>query len=95
MSGPLSRVLGAFSAGAASLDEVAKWSGLDRRTVADAVENLVAMGRLEARALTSGCPSGGCGTCASGTADGHAGCGTPGPSVDRQGRVLVELRVRR
>lgn len=95
MSGPVSAVLAEFHAGATSLHEIAERTGLPREVVSAAADQLVRLGRLEARQLSSGCPTGGCGTCASGTDDGQAGCGASGPSRTRSGPVLVELRVRR
>jgi len=93
--GPLSAVLLAFDDGAHSLDEVAHRCDLSIDVVRAAVDHLVRMGRLEARELAVGCPPGGCGSCATGTARGTAGCGAPGPSDGRSGPVLVTLSVRR
>jgi FeoC like transcriptional regulator len=95
VSGPLTLVLDAFGAGAASLGEVESATGLSRDVVAASVDHLVRMGRLEAAQLSMGCPTGGCGTCASGTADGAAGCGAPAPSGGRRGPALVALTLRR
>ncbi len=92
---PLSDVLDAFAAGAHSLDDVARRTGLSRDTVDGVVDQLVRMGRLEAKELAMGCPSGGCGSCASGHGDGTAGCGSEGPSTARTGPVLVTLSLRR
>lgn len=94
MSSPLSAVLDAMRSGAGSLDEVARTTGLAPDTVRAAVDHLRRLGRLEATELTSGCPSGGCGSCASGTVDGRAGCGSGGPSPTRSGPVLVQLTLR-
>lgn len=91
---PLRAVLGAFDAGATSLSDVARRTGLDRDVVDASVEHLVRMGRLSAGTLSTGCPDGGCGSCASGD-DGSAGCGSSGPSSRRQGPVLVTLSVTR
>jgi len=95
VSGPLTRVLDAFGAGAASLGEVESVTGLSPDVVAASVDHLVRMGRLEAARLSMGCPTGGCGTCASGAADGTAGCGAPAPSSGRRGPALVALTLRR
>lgn len=95
MSGPLSAVLAALDEGAGSLDEVARRTGLSRDVVSAGVDHLVRLGRLETRELGSGCPTGGCGSCASGTTDGAAGCGSSGPSASRRGPVLVEIRMPR
>lgn len=93
--GPLSAVLAAFQEGATSLAAVAERTGLSPEVVGASVDHLVRLGRLESRELTSGCPSGGCGSCASAAGDGLPGCGAPGPGVDRRGPVLVALSVRR
>lgn len=92
---PLRAVLDAFTAGAASLDEISTATGLDRDVVAASIDHLRRMGRIEAKELSMGCPGGGCGSCASGTADGTAGCGASGPSAQRRGPVLVQLSLRR
>lgn len=94
-AGPLTVVLAAFQSGVTSLDEVSTRTGLSRDVVAASVDHLVRLGRIEARSLAIGCPDGGCGTCASGTADGTAGCGSSGPSTRRSGPVLVSLSLRR
>ncbi len=87
-------MLDAFAVGAVSLDEVARRTGLARDAVDAAVDHLVRMGLIDAKELSLGCPSGGCGTCASGAADGAPGCGAPAPSATRRGPVLVTLTVR-
>ena len=92
---PLAAVLAAFEQGATSLDEVARVTGLDRQVVEVGVDHLRRMGRIEARELAMGCPSGGCGGCASANADGSAGCGAAAPSATRTGPVLVQLSLRR
>ncbi len=94
-AGPLTKVLAAFEAGADGFDDIVRRTGLRRDVAEAAVDHLVRMGRLEARSLSVGCPTGGCGTCASGRADGTAGCGAAGPSTARRGPVLVALRLRR
>lgn len=93
-SSPLRDVLAAFDAGARSRAEIGSLTGLRRDSVDAAIEHLVRMGRLEARELSTGCPGGGCGACASGV-DGAPGCGASGPSAQRSGPVLVQLTVRR
>lgn len=95
VSGPLSQVLAAFVDGATSLDEVAVITGLDRGVVSTAVDHLRRMGRIDVKELAMGCPGGGCGSCASGTVDGTAGCGSHGPTQSRTGPVLVQLSLRR
>ena len=92
-AGPLRAVLAAFEDGAASLTEVSRRTGLERDVVVAAVDHLVRIGRLSAERMSSGCPGGGCGSCASGTGD-APGCGSPSPSAGRQGPVLVALSVR-
>jgi hypothetical protein len=95
MSGsPLRAVLDAFSGGASTLDDVAAITGLPRDVVDAAVEHLVRVGQLSASTLTVGCPSGGCGSCASGTSSGP-GCGAAAPGPARSGPVLVALSLRR
>ena len=92
---PLSAVLTAFEAGSRSLGEVATRSDLPLDTVRACVDHLVRMGRLDAKELAIGCPSGGCGSCASATDDGAAGCGSSAPSARRSGPVLVAISLRR
>jgi hypothetical protein len=91
---PLRSVLAALDDGARSRSEVCDRTGLRRDVVDAAIEHLLRMGRLDARELTSGCPDGGCGSCASGVGS-APGCGAPGPSARRPGPVLVSLSVRR
>jgi hypothetical protein len=91
---PLRSVLDAIDSGAGSRADIVRATGLRADLVAAAIDHLVRMRRLEARALTSGCPSGGCGSCASGIGD-APGCGAVGPSPARTGPVLVALSVRR
>lgn len=95
MSGPLRRVLAAFDEGAASLDDVARISGLDRPMVEAAVAQLSRMGRLEVKELTLGCPGGGCASCASGHADASPGCGASRQSAARRGLAIIQLSPRR
>lgn len=94
MSGPLTQVLDAFRHGAGSITEVGERTGLDDQLVRACVDHLVRSGRLSAKELSVGCPSGGCGHCASGTAEGTPGCGAGAPSRTRSGPVLVELQLR-
>ena len=95
MSGPLSAVLKAFEAGAGSLGEVEARTGLSRDVVQASVDHLVRMGRLHASELAMGCPSGGCGSCASASAEGAPGCGASHPDPGRRGPALVALTLRR
>jgi bacterioferritin-associated ferredoxin len=94
-SRPVTAVLAALQGGARSLAEVAERTGLGRDVVDAAITHLVRLGRLEAEELAIGCPSAGCGGCASGTAEGTAGCRSSAPSTRRSGPVLVALRVSR
>lgn len=94
MSSPLRSVLTAFEDGARSRTDVVTRTGLRRDVVDAAIDHLLRIGRLDARELTSGCPGGGCGSCASGVGD-TPGCGASGPSAARSGPVLVSLTVRR
>ncbi|WP_300083207.1 FeoC-like transcriptional regulator [Propioniciclava sp.] len=94
MSGPLTQVLDAFRAGAASLADVGRMTGLRPDVVRASVDHLVRLGRMDAKELAAGCPASGCGSCASGLPDGRAGCGASGPSVARTGPVLVALTLR-
>ncbi|GAB3624048.1 hypothetical protein GCM10027418_21320 [Mariniluteicoccus endophyticus] len=94
MSGPLSQVLAAIEDGATSVDDIARRCTMEPSAVRAGIDHLVRMGRLETSELSSGCPSGGCGTCAS-AVEGAPGCGSPRPSAARRGPVLVQLRVRR
>lgn len=95
MTRPLTAVLAAFTAGAASLTEVEGRTGLSHDVVNAAVDHLVRAGRLEATSLSAGCPSGGCGGCAFAASDGSAGCATGAPTPGRRGPGLVALSVRR
>jgi hypothetical protein len=93
-SSPLRSVLSALEDGASSRTAVSDRTGLRRDVVDAAIEHLLRMGRLDARELTTGCPDGGCGSCASGSGT-RPGCGAAGPSARRSGPVLVSLQVRR
>ena len=93
--GPLRAVLAAFDAGAYSFGEVATRCDLPLDMVRACVDHLVRMGRLDAEELAIGCPTGGCGSCASGADAGTAGCGSRAPSSRRSGPVLVAISVRR
>ena len=84
MSSPLRTVLDAVTAGARSRAELRASTGLRPDLLDAALEHLVRMGRLESTALGTGCPTDGCGSCASGIGD-EPGCGKP------SGPVLVQL----
>jgi len=95
---PLTAVLTAFGSGASSLAEVAHRTGLDRDVVDASVEHLIRIGMIQASTLSSGCPDGGCGSCASGAGDAEApvpGCGSAGSTAERRGPVLVALTLAR
>ena len=88
---PLRAVLAELDAGAPTLDEVARRTGLPRDVVGAAVDHLVRLGRVTSSALSTACPDDGCGTCPAGSAcDAH---GAPAPAGRRP--VLVALSVRR
>lgn len=95
VAGPLRQVLAAFEGGAASLAEVQRVTGLTPDVLDASVAHLVRLGRLEARELSLGCPSSGCGGCASATVEGTPACGSAGPSPTRRGPALVALTLRR
>lgn len=90
---PLRAVLESIEAGTSSVADVAARTGLQPDVVRGAVDNLVRLGRLSAEAMAFGCPSGGCGSCAS-ARGGTPACGLSRASAQRQGPVLVTLRVR-
>lgn len=87
---PLQSVLDAFDTGVRSRADLVRATGLSPDVLDAAVDHLVRVGRLEARVLSSGCPTGGCGSCASGDGD-APGRTAPGPSPQRRGPVLVQL----
>jgi len=86
---PLRAVLAELTAGAHTLDDVARRTGLDRDLVHAAVEQLVRLGRVDASTLAAACPDSGCGTCST------SGCGSRGvPAPAGRRPVLVALSVR-
>jgi hypothetical protein len=95
---PLRAVLDALQDGAHSRAELAHRTGLRSDTVDAALEHLVRMGRLDVGELSTGCPSGGCGSCPSGVDD-APGCGAAAPSATPSaaagGPVLLQLTLRR
>lgn len=93
MTGPLSAVLSAVASGVGTTAEISERTGLGRDTVSAAIDHLVRTERLTAGELALGCPSGGCGTCAS-AVEGAPGCGASAPSPTRTGRALVTLTLR-
>lgn len=84
---PLRQVLTeiAGARGGVSLDDVARRVGVSRGEVESMVDYWVRKGRLSAEVVGSGCPTDGCGGCAS-----TDSCGT-GP---RQGPVLLAITTR-
>lgn len=92
---PLSAVLRAFREGATTLHDISEQTGLPMGTVNAAIDHLISMGRIEAKQLAVGCPSGGCATCATGNDDGTPGCGAPGPTARTSGPVMVQLSLKR
>lgn len=90
MPGPLSLVSQALANGASSRADIAARTMLDPSVVDASLDHLIRMGRIKTEQLGSGCPDDGCGGCASGKADGSAGCGAAGPANAR-GPVLLRL----
>ena len=76
-SGPLSLLLDAVSSGCRTLPALVVRTGLSPDVVRTGLDHLVRSGRLEARAITAGCPAGGCGSCALASKSGgcRMGCG--------------------
>ncbi len=86
-TGALGDVLREFTRGAATTDEIARTTGLDRELVAVALDQLVALGLVIRESMSSGCPAGGCGGCPAPT--GH-GCGAFA-AAPRGGVVTLSL----
>ena len=95
MSGPLSTVLAQMQAGAPTVAEIVRLSGLEDSVVRAAVDHLVRSGRVESRELSMGCPAAGCGGCASATDDGAPGCGLPSPVPGRRAGLVTLTLTRR
>ena len=98
MSGPLTRIIEAFGQGVTTVDDLARQTGMPLEIARASVEHLVRMGRIEARELALGCPSSGCGGCASALGDGTPGCGLPEPMLPHAKRAgsargLVTLKL--
>ncbi|MDQ1288165.1 MAG: hypothetical protein QG622_1730 [Actinomycetota bacterium] len=86
---PLSAVLAELTAGAPTLDEVARRTGLDRDLVEAAVAHLVRLGRVDSSELSTACPDSACGGCP------VSACGARGaPASPGRRPVLVALSVR-
>jgi hypothetical protein len=90
-STPLRAVLDELTAGAPTLDEVARRTGLGRDVVEAAVDHLVRLGRVSSSTLSTGCADVGCGGC--GASSSCPSVGMPAPGGRRP--VLVALSVRR
>jgi hypothetical protein len=71
----LQSVLDAFGAGARSVDDIARRTGLDPELVRVAIDQLVALRRVDAAPLAGACPDDACGGCA------VAACSTRGTPV--------------
>jgi len=95
VSGPLSTVLAQMQAGAPTVAEIVRRSGLEDSVVRAAVDHLVRSGRVESRELSMGCPAAGCGGCASATDDGAPGCGLPSPVPGRRAGLVTLTPTRR
>jgi hypothetical protein len=93
LDSPLRAVLQSFEAGATSVADITQDTGLSLDLVRAVMDQLIAMGKLRATALSSGCPVAApdCGACASASADGAA-C-QPEPKQAR-GPVLIELNTK-
>jgi hypothetical protein len=86
---PTRAVLATIEAGAGSVAEIARRTGLDTGVVGLAIERLVTSGHLSAQRLQAACPTGGCHACPSGLA-GRPGC-SAAASSRHDGPVLVSL----
>ncbi|HEY3408765.1 MAG TPA: FeoC-like transcriptional regulator [Propionicimonas sp.] len=95
MTGPLTTVLAEMQAGAPTVAEIVRRSGLEDSVVRAAVDHLVRSGRVESRELSMGCPASGCGGCASATDDGAPGCGLPSPVPGRRAGLVTLSLARR
>ncbi len=74
---PLTQILAAFEAGAATPAEVSRRTGLSSQVVSAGVEHLVRTGRLVAEPLSLACPAQGCGGCPTVAADGERCSASP------------------
>ncbi len=88
-SGALGDVLREFTRGAATTDEIARATGLDRELVAVALDQLVTLGMVTRQSMSSGCPDGGCGGCPASTGQGCAA--TAVAAAPRGGVVTLSL----
>ena len=92
MSGPLTQVLDAVTAGASTRPEIAARTGLAADVVDAAVEHLLRVGRISSPTLRTACPDGGCAGCGSVTGSGCAP--TTGSTPAGPGPVPVTVRTR-
>ena len=91
---PLRAVLDAMRDGVHSRTELVSRTGLRADTVDAALDHLVRLGRVDVEQLSTGCPTGGCGSCPSGVGD-QPGCGTHSSSRrSAPGPVLLQLTLR-
>lgn len=93
MSGPLRLVLDEIESGTPTVSDMIRNTGLADDVVRAALDHLVRSGRVTSAELSIGCPSGGCGSCASALESGTPGCGrqAPDPSSRRPGLVSLTL----
>jgi hypothetical protein len=92
VSGPLRLVLDQIESGTPTVAEMIRNTGLADGVVRAALDHLVRSGRVTSAELSIGCPSGGCGSCASALASGTPGCGRSAPeSTRRPGLVSLTL----
>jgi hypothetical protein len=84
--GPLSAVLDQMSKGTSTVAAMARNTGIDVDVLRAALDHLVRTGRVAAHELPIGCPTGGCGSCASAT-----GCGVAPANGARRGLVTLSL----
>lgn len=87
---PLRRILAEITAaqGDLNLDEIARRIGISRDEADAMIDYWVRKGRLSIERITSGCPGGGCGSCADST------CGTraTGPVLLAIGLTKQQIR---
>lgn len=91
---PLQAVLDAFGSGATTVADIVARTGMADDVVRASLDHLIRTGRVTATEMASGCPDGGCGSCAS-SVEGAPGCGAVQSSPQRSGPVLVALSLRK
>jgi hypothetical protein len=72
--GPLTLLLDAVSSGCRTMPALVARTGLTPDVVRTGLDHLVLSGRLRARALSVGCPAGGCNSCALARGGCRLGC---------------------